>query len=113
MSVTELVSMLVPLQGTLPGWPTAATPTAIQVLGLLIGVPGLIVLIISLIGKGPELIRAGRGEDASHVDEPLWLGSAPADRAALTAGSETAPAAGQEVVASSSQPALGGASVRW
>lgn len=110
--MTELVSMLVPLQGTLPGWPTAPQPTAVQVLGLLFGIPLIVIIIISLIGKGPELIRAGRGEDQNPVAEAFWLGSAPADRAAVTAGDETTPAP-PAPVASGSQPALGGASVRW
>lgn len=110
--------MLVPLQGTLPGWPTVQTPSAVQVLGLLIGVPAVIFIIISLIAKSKELIRAGRGEDRPAVGEPLWLGAAPADRSAITSGEEPASVEGRRAVTSSattSEPAtkLGGASVRW
>lgn len=112
--MTELVSMLVPLQGTLPGWPAAPHPTALQVLGLLFGIPLIIIIIISLIGKGPELIRAGRGEDHGAVDEPLWLGAAPVDRSAVTAGDQTADQAGAPSHAmTASEPTVGGASVRW
>lgn len=106
--------MLVPLQGTLPGWPAAPEPTAVQVLGLLIGVPAVIFIIISLIGKGPELIRAGRGEDTSAVGEPLWIGAAPVDRAAVTTGAEAVPVEGRRAVASTeSATSRGGASARW
>lgn len=104
--------MLVPLQGTLPGWPTAAPPSAVQVLGLLFGVPLIVIIVISLIGKGPELIRAGRGEDQTAPGEPLWLGAAPADRSAVTAAAD-APA--EPAPARELEPAttVGGASVRW
>ena len=112
--MTELVSMLVPLQGTLPGWPTAPHPTALQELGLLFGVPLIIIIIISLIGKGPELVRAGRGEDHGAVDAPLWLGAAPADRSAVTAGDQTTdPAAAPSRAVAVPEPMVGGASVRW
>jgi len=106
--------MLVPLQGTLPGWPVAPHPTALEVLGLLFGVPLIVIIIISLIGKGPELIRAGRGEDHGDAAAPLWLGAAPADRTAVTAGdhpASTAPAPSRAL--ESSVPTVGGASVRW
>ncbi|GAB3913866.1 hypothetical protein GCM10011575_19130 [Microlunatus endophyticus] len=111
--MTELVSMLVPLQGTLPGWPTVAQPSAVQVLGLLFGVPLIVIIVISLIGKGPELIRAGRGEDQSAAGEPLWLGTAPADRGAVTAGPDAPAAPPVPARAPESATTVGGASVRW
>jgi hypothetical protein len=106
--------MLVPLQGTLPGWPDAPDPAPLHILGLLIGVPAAIFVIISLIGKGPELIRAGRGEADVAANEPLWLGAAPADRAAVTTGAEEQPSEGRRAVMSSDETMQpGGASVRW
>jgi hypothetical protein len=110
--------MLVPLQGTLPGWPDAPDPAPLHVLGLLIGVPAAIFVIISLIGKGRELIRAGRGEPDVAANEPLWLGAAPADRTAVTSGGEgeraAQPAEGRRAVTSSDETMQpGGASVRW
>jgi hypothetical protein len=107
--------MLVPLQGTLPGWPQANEPTALEVLGLLIGLPAVAFIIIAILGKSPDLVRAGRGQSANTTDEPLWLGAAPADRAALTAG-DTAPvpAGGRRgITGSSDSAAVGGASARW
>lgn len=106
--------MLVPLNGTLPYWPTVQAPSAVQVLGLLIGVPAVIIIIISLLAKGKELIRAGRGEDRPALGEPLWLGVAPADRSAVTSGAEPVPVEGRRAV-TSTEPAtrVGGASVRW
>lgn len=102
--------MLVPLQGTLPGWPTTPQPSAMHLLGLLIGIPLVIFLILSLITKGPDLIRAGRGEEETPAGAPLWLGAAPADRAVVTTGAEAARA---EAVVTDSVAMVGGASVRW
>jgi hypothetical protein len=106
--------MLVPLQGTLPGWPDAQEPTGLEVLGLLIGLPALVFVIVAVLAKGRELIRAGRGEPIGSADEPLWLGSAPADRAALTQG-DSAPAAaeGRQAIAGAPDATVGGASARW
>ncbi|QDP95872.1 hypothetical protein FOE78_08140 [Microlunatus elymi] len=111
--MTELVSMLVPLQGTLPFWPTVQEPTAVEVLGLLIGLPALTFVIIAVLGKSKELLRAGRGEADTHLDEPLWLGVAPADRSAITAGDQvpaTVPAEGRRAIAPAE---VGGTSARW
>lgn len=111
--MNELVSMLVPLEGTLPGWPDAPEPTAMQVLGLLVGIPAVVFVIIALIGKSRSLISAGRGESDDSMDQPLWLGTAPADRAAITG----APAAGEgrRAAVEAAEPAIevGGASARW
>jgi hypothetical protein len=106
--------MVVPLQGTLPGWPAAPDPAPLHVLGLLIGVPAAIFIIFSLIAKGPELIRAGRGQGDPAANEPLWIGAAPADRSAVTAGDDEAPSEGRRAVTSSGEATQpGGASVRW
>jgi hypothetical protein len=109
--------MLVPLQGTLPGWPTAQEPTAVELLGLLVGVPLVVFIILALLVKRKDLIRAGRGESAENVDQPLWFGSAPADQAALAGSPDSSSATaiegrrGRGVVESVSQ--VGGASARW
>jgi hypothetical protein len=111
--------MLVPLEGTLPGWPVANEPSALEVLGLLIGIPGLVFVLIAVLGKGSQLIRAGRGESAVAVDEPLWLGAAPADRSALTSdGTASVPGEGRRALTTAEgseqgSEQLGGASARW
>lgn len=113
--MTELVSMLVPLEGTLPGWPAAEQPSPLEMLGLLIGVPGLIFVVITILGKANQLIRAGRGDTDVAVDEPIWLGAAPADRAAVTAG-DSAPVPGEgrrALTPAVDADEVGGASVRW
>jgi hypothetical protein len=113
--VTELVSMLVPLQGTLPGWPVAEQPSALQVLGLLVGLPALVFVIIAILGKSKGLIRAGRGDSAPELNEPVWLGAAPSGRSELTAdGTVSVPGEGRRAIASAEQgQTVGGASVRW
>lgn len=107
--MNELVSMLVPLQGTLPGWPLAPEPSVLQVLGLLVGVPAIVFVIVAVIGKGKEFVRAARGEGDEAIDEPLWLGSAPADRSAITSGHQ---AEGRRAAVELSSE-VGGASARW
>ncbi|SDT16077.1 hypothetical protein SAMN04489812_4379 [Microlunatus soli] len=84
-----------------------------QVLGLLVGIPAVVFVIIALIGKSRSLISAGRGESDDSMDQPLWLGAAPADRDALTAGQ--APAEGRRAAAEPAEPTVevGGASARW
>lgn len=101
--------MLVPLQGTLPGWPVATEPTAMQVLGLLVGVPAVIFVIITLLVKSKSLISAGRGESDSSMEQPLWLGAAPADRAAVESAAVESGAPGDAVATVE----VGGASARW
>ena len=63
--------MLVPLD-TLAGWPTAEAPTALQSLGLLIGIPLLVILIAFAVAKIGNTAKAGRGE-APPPAESLWV----------------------------------------
>lgn len=102
-----------PLQGTLPGWPQAQDPTGLQILGLLIGVPGVFFLIVVILAKARGLVRAGRGEPEKTTDEPLWLGSAPSDRAELTVDSIASSGGRRALVSASDAASVGGASARW
>lgn len=65
--------MLVPLE-TLNGWPAVTDPTPLQVLGLLIGFPLLLVAVVFGISKASAMIQASRNPDQG-VAGPLWLGS--------------------------------------
>lgn len=113
--MTELVSMLVPLQGTLPGWPVAEEPTRLQELGLLIGVPALISVIIAVLAKSKQLIRAAQGGEEQEMDAPIWLGAAPDGRSELTAaGTISVPGQGRRAIAASEEEQqVGGTSARW
>ena len=50
---------LIPLK-TLPGWPEAPDPTAIQSLTVLLGVPAAIALVLLLLVMAPSWFRPDR-----------------------------------------------------
>ncbi len=53
---------LIPLK-TLPGWPEAADPTAIQTLTVLLGIPAAIALVLLLLVMAPSWFHPGRRSD--------------------------------------------------
>ena len=69
--------MLVPLE-TLSGWPQVETPSTLQVLGLLVGFPVLVFLIVISISKIVTTAHARRG-DATQATDPLWVGAQSAE----------------------------------
>lgn len=114
--MNELLSMVVPLD-TLAGWPEATSPTALQMLGLLVGLPVLVFVIVVGWAKVSNLIQAKRGEDVAGTD-PVWLGGpnqpAPADIGEQTAAIDAGPADGGGSHAVEGDGAdAGGASARW
>ena len=64
--------MLLPLD-TLAGWPAAKPPTVLQSLGLLVGAPLLVAIIVFAIAKIGTTVQANRG-DAPHVADSVWVG---------------------------------------
>jgi hypothetical protein len=115
--------MLVPLE-TLSGWPRVTNPTPLQVLGLLVGFPLLVFIIVVAISKIATSIHAGRGDDI-HANDPLWVG----DHAELeAAGANPGPETDEQIPAGAAEEALavegdvegddtgehvGGAGARW
>ena len=92
--------MLVPLD-TLEGWPTAPDPTALQVLGLLVGLPLVVIIVVIAIAKISNAV--GKGDAHEEVTEPVWVGGRPeakTEAAAAIEGGET-------------KPESGGAGARW
>lgn len=56
--------------------PTAEAPNTLLMLGLLIGIPLLVVAIVASIVLGPQWSRAGRWRPGQPWrDEPVWLGA--------------------------------------
>jgi len=56
--------------------PTAEAPNILLMLGLLIGIPLLVVAIVASIVLGPQWSRAGRWRPGQPWrDEPVWLGA--------------------------------------
>jgi hypothetical protein len=99
--VSELLSMLVPLQ-TLPGWPAAPDPTPLQTIGLLAGLPLLFIVIVFAIAKIGNTVQASRGTDV-QVTDPLWVGGREVEGSEDTVAIE----AGQQ------ESDVGGAGARW
>lgn len=115
--------MLVPLE-TLSGWPQAPDPTVLQVLGLLVGLPLLVFIIVISISKIVTTAHARRG-DVVQVSDPLWVGAQSAQlEANVNPGleiTEQAPAGEDEQVAvgegdvegDDTGEHVGGAGARW
>jgi hypothetical protein len=64
--------MLLPLD-TLSGWPAAKDPTVLQTLGLLVGAPLLVALVVFAIAKIGTTVQASRGE-APQAADSVWVG---------------------------------------
>lgn len=104
--------MLVPLE-TLPGWPVAADPSPLQVLGLLVGLPLVVVVIIAVITKVNQMMRVSRGEP-TQVTDPMWVGGLDRPEIEGPRHAEVVDDA-KQITASSDTPGtdVGGASARW
>ena len=98
--VSKLLSMLVPLD-TLAGWPQAPDPSWLQVLGLLIGLPLLVMVVVIALAK--VFNAAGKGDAHQEVTEPVWVGGRPEQKTEAPAAIE-----GGEAPSES-----GGAGARW
>jgi hypothetical protein len=64
--------MLLPLD-TLSGWPAAKDPTVLQTLGLLVGAPLAVALVVFAIAKIGTTVQRSRG-DAPPAAESVWVG---------------------------------------
>ena len=94
--------MVVPLD-TLAGWPAAPDPTVLQSLGLLVGLPALvsvIVFAIAMIGNAAQAKRT----PAAEVGDPLWVGGR--SQRALEAP-------GPDQAGDGDSNPVGGAGARW
>jgi hypothetical protein len=98
--VSKLLSMLVPLD-TLAGWPPAPDPSWLQVLGLLFGLPLLVMVVVIALAK--VFNAAGKGDAHDEVTEPVWVGGRPEQKTESPAAIE-----GGEAPSES-----GGAGARW
>jgi hypothetical protein len=117
--------MLVPLE-TLSGWPPVPDPSVLAVLGVLVGFPLVVFIIVIAISKIATSMHESRGDDL-HANDPLWLGdheSAELEAATANPGIEASDqastsAAGQapagEAAAEGDDTGehVGGAGARW
>jgi hypothetical protein len=115
--MSAITSMLVPLE-TLAGWPTVETPNPLHVLGLLFGLPLVVIIIVSVLVKAQAIAAAGRGSEGKYTD-PTWIGSKEKNDEILgsdNAAGQAALQGGPSVDASDSGKSAddrGGASARW
>ncbi len=97
--------MLVPLD-TLAGWPAAQEPTILETLGLLVGLPALVMVITFLIAKLGTSAQARRGDTATVADS-VWVGGR------LAGGEIEAAPEMHGVGAEDDEKTPGGAGARW
>jgi hypothetical protein len=113
--------MLVPLE-TFSGWPQVANPSPLQSLGLLVGIPLLIAVIVIALIELRARARARRGDDPQAGD-PLWVGareSAEVEPVSDHAGTITSDQATREAISAQENVEsgdtgehVGGAGARW
>jgi hypothetical protein len=86
---------------TLEGWPPAEDPSWLQVLGLLIGLPLLVIVLVIAIAKILNVVR--KGDAHEEVTEPVWVGGRPEQKSDSPAAIEAGQAPSES----------GGAGARW
>jgi hypothetical protein len=102
--------MLVP-QETLSGWPAVADPTILQTLGLLVGLPAVVIVIAFAVAKAGNVAQAGRQTDR-QVTDPVWVGGRK-DGEVDSAADVPALESGTSQAATGSAEETGGAGARW
>lgn len=63
--------MLVPLE-TLPGWPEAPSPSFLEVLGLLVGAPLLVILLVAVWTRAHHAVKGNMGTPGV-ANQPIWV----------------------------------------
>ena len=94
--------MVVPLD-TLAGWPAVPDPTVLQSLGLLIGFPALVAVIVFAIAKIGNAAKAKRTPTVEAGD-PLWVGGR---------SQGELEASGPDQAGDGDSSPVGGAGARW
>jgi hypothetical protein len=93
----------VPLE-TLSGWPQVPNPSMLQVLGLLVGIPLLVFIVVIAISKIGTAAHAGRG-DSIQASDPLWVGGSQETGALEAPSANPGTDASHEVAAGEAEPA--------
>ncbi len=65
--------MLVPLQ-TLFGWPEAPAVTPLEALGLLGGIPLVVIVLVFAVAKGHAALDSSRHGSGPRDSDPVWMG---------------------------------------
>lgn len=110
--------MLMPLYVPF-GWPKPPAVTPLEVLGLLAGVPIVVIVIVFAVAKGHAVMMTSKHGPGPQPGDPVWMGgrsrsimggaedlvSDPAETERKQLGSSAAPA--------TAEIGTGGASARW
>lgn len=62
-----------PLQ-TLSGWPTSPDPSPLVVLGLLVGLPVVVIVLAFAVAKAGNMAKVSRTGGGVQVTDPVWMG---------------------------------------
>ena len=110
--------MVVPLE-TLPGWPNVQDPSLLQVLGLLVGAPLLVILFVAVLTRVHHAVKGNVGTPAV-MNQPVWVNGRrieSASQAPKTDSSRESMAAGRQAITDrlerESESDKGGAGARW
>lgn len=88
--------MVVPLQ-TLQGWPDVREPTALEVLGLLVGAPLVVILLVAVIARVHHAVKGNVGvPDAAN--QPIWVNGRQVEPATRDGQSRSAIEGGYDAV---------------
>src|SRR3954471_6133274 len=112
--------MLVPLDTrTLPGWPPPENPSVLQQLGLLVGGPLVIILLMAAVTRIHHAVKGNVGTP-SGMNQPVWVNGRrieSASEAIRTDAGRESIAAGHRVISDrlegDAEDATGGAGARW
>ncbi|HEY5821978.1 MAG TPA: hypothetical protein VIT20_08375 [Propionibacteriaceae bacterium] len=102
--------MLVPLE-TLPGWPPVQNPSALEALGLLVGLPVLVFAIVFGIAKIGNMAKAARSGSDGATDS-VWVGGPTRPEIEGPRHDEAAIEAGDGLI-EHEDAETGGAGARW
>jgi hypothetical protein len=110
--------MLVPLE-TLPGWPNVQEPSVLKVLGLLVGAPLVVILVVAAIARIHHAVKGNVGTPAV-MNQPVWVNGRRIESASEAARSDEdreSIAAGHQAITErgerQSEDDKGGAGARW
>ncbi|MET0692664.1 MAG: hypothetical protein ABWY56_01965 [Propionibacteriaceae bacterium] len=112
--MSAITSMLVPLE-TLAGWPEVANPNPLHVLGLLFGLPLVVIIVVWVLVKARSLSLASHESEDKYTN-PTCIGSKEKNDEVLgsdNAAGQAALQGGPDESGSSTSDDRGGASARW
>ena len=107
--------MLVPLE-TLPGWPEVRSPSILEVLGLLVGAPLLVVALIAVLTRVHHAVKGNAGTP-EVANQPIWVNGERVEPSIQNQGSRDSIEAGRQAVGDRAdrddEASTGGAGARW